>query len=391
LVAGALASWLGRGWALPVATIVTAFAMGRWGWPVAVALLANWLSWEAGARMRLASIAAWGLSGWLGRGRWEVLALSGTGLLTGVMALLPRRKQGDLPMKCSWAGIGVAVSLALLFPRGIWAQAAEPGAVLFTEGFEGYQDAEQRVADGWQPWSLPGTDLPEYKQANPDIGLEARPYPYRVHTGGNAQQYFTVFRTHDAGLYRQVSVPPGATIQVSAWVQAWTSHADDPHRSDGAQPVNCQIGVDPAGGADPRAATVVWSPAIDPKDTWQPLTLRLTSPVPAAPSGAAQAGAAAMVTIFLRSAPRWPLKHNDVYWDDVQVTLVETRKAPAPSLSLAESDDSAAPGAPAPDPILAGLIAQQAARAGGWRSVLPGSAVASVGCLVLLFRKRSGR
>jgi hypothetical protein len=402
LAGGVVGTLYSPEWALPIATAVTALAMSAWGWPVALALLANWFSWSEGReargggrgargggrlrrewlrqRLRQSSVESsvetsvergargaaavlWGLLGWMvwtDRGRWESLALTGVGLaanlVVGVLAISRRRR-----MKQSWI-----LSIMLLFlalPGIAWADddaGPQPGDVIFYEGFEGFQGFDQRVAAGWLTWSAPGSAAPEYKQANPDVGaLKARPYPYRKYSGNNAQQYFTVYRVHDAGLYRVIQAPPGALIEVSAWAEVWTSGEDDPFHSDGAQNTRVRAGLDPDGGVNPDAATVAWGAEINPLSVWQQV-----------PPAQARVGEAGTLTIFLRSTPMYPLKHNDVYWDDVQVTLIELGQAPAPPAS------SGGPvlASPPVDPILAGLSAtgqQRAANSGGWDSLLP--------------------
>jgi hypothetical protein len=372
---GALAGVAAGGpWALPVATVVTAWGARAWGWPVALALLANWFSWVEGTRARGAAVALWALLGWtawapLGgveyRGGEKVMVLAGVGLaanlVVGVLFVSRRRRMRRLPT------FSVVLLLCLALPGVVWAQDPDPqpGDVIFFEGFEGFQGFDQRVADGWGTWSAPGSHLPEYKQANPDAG-GVRPYPYRVHGGDNAQQYFTVYRVHDAGLVRQISAPPFATVEVSAWAETWTGDHDDPYHSDAAQNARVRVGVDPAGGVNPGAPTVVWGAEINPLSAWQPL-----------PPVQGQVGESGLLTIFLRSSPVYALKHNDVYWDDVQVTLVAVGQAP-PAAGGGGGAGLAA--APPPDPILDGLVAspQRTPQSGGWEALLPALLVTGV-------------
>jgi len=391
-----------RGTGLAIATVVTAWALSRWGWPVALALLANWFSWARGLRARALAVAAWASLGWmtlahhppvqgwrgvsswpgaLGPGRWGVIVLAGVGLLANLVvgvSVLSRRRRMRQP-----SVISVIILLFLSLPGMALADEAEPqpGDVIFYEGFEdGFQGFDQRVAAGWQTWSV-GSHTPEYKQANPDVGaLTARPFPDRVHSGYNAQQYFTVYRVHDAGLYRQISAPPYAVVEVSAWAETWTSNEDDPGHSDSAQNANVRIGADPSGGIFADAPTTAWGATINPLSTWQ-----------TAPSVRVQVGEAGMLTIFLRSSPMYPLKHNDIYWDDVQVKLIEVGRAPAAPAPAGGAGLAAA--APV-DPILDGLgavadgVGQKAASTGGWDSLFPSFAVSAVVVGSYLRRRR---
>jgi hypothetical protein len=139
-----------------------------------------------------------------------------------------------------------------------------------------------------------------------------------------------------------------------------------------------RIGLDPNGGFNPDAPAVVWGAPINPLSVWQP-----------AGSVQVQAGGAGVVTVFLRSTPQYPLKHNDVYWDDVVVKLIEQGGAPAPALTASTSSGVHAQAAPPADPILDGLTAsQQAPQAGGWGTLVTGGVVLGAMGLFYLFRRR---
>jgi hypothetical protein len=170
-----------------------------------------------------------------------------------------------------------------------------------------------------------------------------------VHSGDNAQQYFTPFSGHHAGVLKSFEAPPGATVEVGAWGQAWASPEDDAWESDPAANVRMQIGVDPDGGTDPTAPSVAWGAAGNPLDVWQEI-----------PPVEVTVGEAGRLTVFLSANPNYPLKHNDIYWDDVYAVLTGARRPSlpaggeqAPTGAGAES----APPAPTPaDPILEGMV-----------------------------------
>jgi len=287
------------------------------------------------------------------------------------------------------SSVAVALTLALLLccsvgvalaQEGDGAPNPQPGDVIFADGFESFVDANDRMAEDWHTWNF--GDRPEYKQANPEVAPFHRPYPNRVHSGNNAQQYFTVYRVHDAGLYRHIEVPPHAVVKVTAWGSAWSSGGDDANKSDAAQMMNMRVGVDPNGSSSPNAAT--WGDTFSPLDTWQP-----------APAVQVTAGESGRITVFLRSSPFYALKHNDVYWDDVVVTLVEPGQAPAPSVSAAPEGGGIRMAAPPQDPILSGLTAgQMTPQSGGVETWLPVVAVLvslAAGLLVRRKMKMNGR
>ena len=253
----------------------------------------------------------------------------------------------------------LAVTTLALSSLPVWAQQSDPqeGDVIFTDSFEEWKDANQRVESTWSTWSRSDCDLvwdgdvndvcrsPEYKQASP-MGA----YPYRVHSGANAQQYFSFYAGHHAGIWKQFAVAPGTVIEVHSWGQAWSSgEDDDPHQSDAGADVRMKIGVDPYGGSDPACPSVVWGNAGNPLDVWHEV-----------PPVEVTAGDAGKVTIFLSSNPNYPVKHNDIYWDDVYAKFkgMETPDLPAETAGPAQSGTGGNPAVTAtpPDPILDGMV-----------------------------------
>jgi hypothetical protein len=70
-----------------------------------------------------------------------------------------------------------------------------------------------------------------------------------------------------------------------------------------------KVGIDPTGGTNPWSGSIVWSGEQNPLDTWALLA------VEAVAQGSS-------VTVYTYSAPPWPTKHNDVYWDDAALVVV---------------------------------------------------------------------
>ena len=193
---------------------------------------------------------------------------------------------------------------------------------------------------GWICWFV----HQEGEWAQPE-GRDSRARdPDRMRSGSKGYVNFTFHRKHDAGLYQQVSVAPGTKLQFTAWPHAWSNHADSdrpdafPHPDDarwsdgagyervgwpeGSQPptgdpqVDARtnftfwVGIDPSGGINPLAGTVVWSQGWHVYNGFvQPVSVQAT----------AQSGT---VTVFLRSRTKWPFKHNDAYWDDAELIAI---------------------------------------------------------------------
>ena len=150
----------------------------------------------------------------------------------------------------------------------------------------------------------------------------------RVHSGQKGLLFFTFFRIHDGGLMQQVQVQPGTRLRFSAWAHAWSNlgsgpNKDNPRWSEGsgvgfnhffaqegqitdssARNFTFMVGIDPTGGTNPLADTVVWGKGAHIYNAYRP--------VPAVETTAQSS----TVTIFLRSRCLWPFKHNDAYWDD---------------------------------------------------------------------------
>lgn len=215
----------------------------------------------------------------------------------------------------------VAAFLVALIPLPALAappsQDACPGNLLanagFEQGFSARGAGEVEVANGWEPWWINGSPAeteqgflrrPEYKPENAQI-FGTR----RVHSGTFAQKWFTTYATHTGGIFQRVSVPAGSVATFSAWVQVWSSQ--DPNPDAVVEPGNYRvsIGIDPTGGTNGAAGTVVWSEEVMQYNTWIKLQVQAK----------AQADA---VTVFLRGRNEYRVKFNDSYWDDTCLTIV---------------------------------------------------------------------
>jgi LysM repeat protein len=220
------------------------------------------------------------------------------------------------------------VSLLLLLGFGLGGPAhawQEPTNLLQNPGFEGDYFAwsnipEVQVAHGWTPWWRERTDTdppatyfkPEYKQANAYI------YPNRVHSGIAAQQWFTFYSTHQAGMYQQVfNVTPGTRYRFTIWAQVWSSTEDNPDVSINPAYPSLQVGIDPTGNWNPWADTVAWSGTYAFYDSWGQLAVEAVAQNH-------------IITVFMRSRPEFPVKHNDMYWDDAVLVAVGEGGVPLP-------------------------------------------------------------
>ncbi len=180
-----------------------------------------------------------------------------------------------------------------------------------------------QMAASWTPYWLSRLDtnnadirMPEYKPA------ELSFVPPRVHHGARAQQYFTFHATHEAGFYQRVAVTPGQLYCFGIWGHAWSSSQDDPAMSHSE--LQQWIGVDPSGETDWESPNVIWGaprqyysePGQD--NAYGPFTLVVRAQ-------------STHLTVYTKSQPSWPVKHNDVYWDDA--ILLRVPQEPALTVS----------------------------------------------------------
>lgn len=216
-----------------------------------------------------------------------------------------------------------SVGLLVLLAVPVHGQEQGGGNLLQNSDFEGaygqYAGYETAiVADGWTPWWIPQpVGAPAWQSRMPEYKAAA-PYAYRVHSGDNAQQLFSFYGTHTGGVYQAVGeansprgIEPGSRVRFAIWGHAWAGGDDNPYESVGGGPMHMAIGIDPTGGTSARSARVVWSEEKNPLDEWALFE------VEAVATGRS-------VTVFTRSAPEHPTKHNDVYWDAASLVVIQS-------------------------------------------------------------------
>ncbi len=221
----------------------------------------------------------------------------------------------------------------------------------FEEGGPGqawpFQDGipEVQVAPGWRAFWL--DDPPPYAVipsncvgldpgcywARPEFrGMTSAEFAYRVHRGQLSQKYFTFGRQHEAGLYQQVSgLMPGVRLRFDVYIETWSCLAEGAWNncptapnSNQPAPMHTRVGIDPTGGTNPWAATVVWSQEMETYDHWTDFWVEATA-------------AANTVTVFVYSradwADGWPRINNDVYIDDASLIALDENGTPWPTFT----------------------------------------------------------
>jgi len=197
--------------------------------------------------------------------------------------------------------------------------------LLTNPGFEGSFTAftdgvpTRQVAQGWFPWYTGGGQsasenvYPEYYPGSDVSNGLGEP---RIRSGNEAQQYFSYYATHDAGIYQRVTgITVGAQLRFSAYIYVWSSNFNDLDKSEDPGGVVVQVGIDPTGGSDAASSDIIWSSPVVQYDAYNESSVTATA-----------AGTA--VTVFVRSTVSTPIQNNNVYVDDASLTVVAGQNQP---------------------------------------------------------------
>jgi LysM repeat protein len=188
--------------------------------------------------------------------------------------------------------------------------------------YTGAQYGEIYTPDGWVTW---WNEEGEFKRPECKVIPNEAPFnqdPNRIYQGYYSGMCFTFFGKQDAGYYQVVrNIPAGSVVEGSFYAHAWSCGEDNP-------PLSCgdpyafyfQVGIDPNGGTNPYAASIVWS-----APTYQYDTYGLVGPVQAT---VGQSGAA---TLFIKALGKWSIKHNDAYMDSAALRMVTPAETPTPT------------------------------------------------------------
>ncbi len=124
-----------------------------------------------------------------------------------------------------------------------------------------------------------------------------------VRSGNRSMEISRGFATFTAAVYQTVDVPPGATVQGSAWYVM--------DLSEGAS-ASARVGIDPNGGANPYDGDIAWS-------SWGGNQLATNGFRQLSVETVATGG---QVTIFLFATQRVPTEANGIFWDDAVLSVV---------------------------------------------------------------------
>ncbi len=235
------------------------------------------------------------------------------------------------PTKTARIALLVAFLVGAAIPAApVLAVPATQDNLLSNPGFEG-------SLSGWETWAITSAGAATGEMCNDLTVPTFQVSSSVVHSGSSAAYYFTQWSAHNAGLFQVVdNVTPGATYRFTIWARA-SSRAEGETASSSF--TKMRIGIDPNGGTDASAASIVWSGDITPMDSYASLTVEARA-------------AGNRITVYTRSRPDWCMDHNDVYWDDASLVLVggsagtpTTPQVAQPSGTLVQNSVTATPDA----------------------------------------------
>jgi len=258
---------------------------------------------------------------------------SATIVLVVLLALAARLVSANMPGSDTAAPQETSWPLANPGFEGAFTMRADP--------YTGQEAPELGVAEGWDLWydnvqayplllTLAEQQVPSYLSVDPYDASSYNLRPeykgeigtFRVRSGASSQKFFTSYGTHTAGFFQTAQVPGNSWVRFSVWVQTWSSQLDDPEHSFDPGFYRVSVGIDPTGGTVWSSSNIVWSQPVVQHDEWVYLEVaaRTTS---------------GSISVWTRGAPIWPVKHNDSYWDDAALTVLDgpppPTAAPTPS------------------------------------------------------------
>ena len=150
---------------------------------------------------------------------------------------------------------------------------------------------------------------------------------FRVDSGHSSQKIFCYGRECEGGVYQVVNqqIRVGDKITFGLKVMAWQCfnypacivNYDPIHGkwaviSDRPYAMNLRVGIDPAGGTDPLAASVRWGAITESFDKFSPITVTITAPANSS-----------KLTVFFRFGVRFDYAraNNDVYIDSAWLNV----------------------------------------------------------------------
>lgn len=241
----------------------------------------------------------------------------------------------------------MAIALPLLAPGQVFAQSGKP-ELPFKEDFEApfvtdpfCSSGRCKVPAGWEVWWVPRRETdPEGVNFQPSADRVTAPGRYK--SGAAAQRIYVERATFTGGIRRViVNVRPGARVRFSAAAQVWSTNDEQSFSARPSSDIKVRLGVESLAGDVSTASAfnpgVVWSQEADARDKFVTLSVE------------AEAKTSSIV-LYTYATMKDPVRHNEVFFDDVLVEYVSLPPTP----DLARS--SAQPGLVAASPVTAGVV-----------------------------------
>jgi LysM repeat protein len=204
-----------------------------------------------------------------------------------------------------WALLGILLLVVLAVSAApAFSAPAQQTNLLRNADFEGGVwlkdgDDARQIPNEWAPWWRDSGAPPRYNLTQAST---------RLKSGANAASYWEQYLDYDGGLVQQVpNLTAGTIYRFEIWGHAWST-TDTSHGTSDTD-VQMQIGIDPKGGGDPNASSIVWSGMVSAKDNYQLFKIE------AAAQGTT-------VSVWVRGKTTYPVTQTDFYWDAASLTAV---------------------------------------------------------------------
>jgi len=200
-----------------------------------------------------------------------------------------------------------------------------PVNLITNGGFESAGGSGSSGAAGWLPWwkeePRPGDGTFNYA-FKPSWNIESLSQgaaKTAIYAGNSSQRIINNWDPWQAGVKQVVKVPAGSRARLTAYARLWASSQNWPAPSDRTVNASFRVGIEPNGGNDPFANTVIWSEPITPHDTWLPTSVE------------AMMGSGGQAGVFLSANFRgYSRQFMASFWDEAALVVVQPVSTPPP-------------------------------------------------------------
>jgi hypothetical protein len=222
--------------------------------------------------------------------------------------------------------------------------------LLTNSGFDGTwysaEGVDGQLPTGWNIWAngqKPATDINQFADAG---------NPPRILSGEASWIMKGGYVAWTAGGYQQATVTEGTTYRFSIYAFVWTcddlefSCTDaDGRESDKSFGARVKVGVDPTGGTDASASTVLWSTPVEAYDTFRQIS------VDAVATGS-------QMTVFTYSTVSIAPALREMYWENAALIALDEGEGNPANSDVETEEEEDAPPPPAVVPFVSPQDAQ---------------------------------